>query len=86
MEAPHPFIRNVHNFGIYEKDFFQGQKLLIVMLYLYGMNEGEDERLSYEYITKSKDDTECIQSSIYYTGIQVEVLINYKDAIEKLTI
>jgi hypothetical protein len=76
---------SVYNYGMYEKNFFQGQKLLIVMPYSYGMEEREDERLSYEYITKSKDDTECIQSSIDYTGIQAEVVINYKDAIEKLT-
>ena len=55
------------------------------MLYSYGMNEGEDERLSYNYITKSSDKSECIQSSIDYTGIQAEVVINYKDAIERLT-
>ena len=76
---------SVHNYGMYEKNFFQGQKLLIVMPYSYGMNEGEDERLSYEYITKSKDNTECIQSSIDYTGIKAEVVINYKEAIERLT-
>jgi hypothetical protein len=75
---------SVHNYGMYEKNFFQGQKLLIVMPYSYGMNEGEDERLSYEYITKSMDNTECIQSSIDYTGIKAEVVINYKDAIERL--
>lgn len=50
----------------------------------YGMNKGEDERLSYEYIKKSMDSTECIQSSIDYTGIQVKVIINYKDVIDKL--
>ena len=76
---------SVHNYGMYEKNFFQGQKLLIVMPYTYGMNEGENERLSYQYITRSKDNTECIQSSIDYTGIQAEVVINYKDAIERLT-
>ena len=76
---------SVHNYGMYEKNFFQGQKLLIVMPYSYGMNEGEDERLSYEYITQSMDNTDCFQSSIYYTGIQAEVVINYKDAIERLT-
>jgi len=37
---------SVHNV-MYEKNYFQGQKLLIVMTYLYGMNEGEDKRLSY---------------------------------------
>ena len=76
---------NIHNFGMYVKDFFKGQKLLIVMLYSYGMNEGEDQRLSYNYIKKSFDNTECIQSSIDYTGIQADVVINYKDAIERLT-
>jgi len=55
------------------------------MSYTCGMNEGEDERLSYEYITKSIDNIEYIQSSIDYTGIKAEVVINYKDAIEKLT-
>ena len=57
----------------------------VVMLYSYGMNEGEDERLSYQYITQSMDNTECIQSSIDYTGIKAEIVINYKDAIERLT-
>ena len=75
---------SVHNYGMYEKNFFKGQKLLIVMPYSYGMNEGEDERLSYQYIAQSMDNTECIQSSIDYTGIKAEVVINYKDAIERL--
>ena len=69
---------------MYEKNFFQGQKLLIVMPYSYEMNKSEDERLSYEYILKSFDNSECIQSALDYTGIKVEVVINYKDAIEKL--
>ena len=46
------------------------------MSYTCGMNEGEDERLSYEYITKSIDNIEYIQSSIDYTGIKAEVVIN----------
>ena len=57
-------IFSIHNYDIYKKNFFKRQKLLIVMPYSYGMNEGEDERLSYQYITKSKDNTKCIQSSI----------------------
>ena len=77
---------SVHNYGVHEKNFFQGKKLLIGKPYTCGMNEGEDERLSYEYITKSMiNNTECFQSSIDYTGIKAEVFINYKDAIEKLT-
>ena len=53
------------------------------MPYSYGINKGKNERLSYEYIKKSMDSTECIQSSIDYTDIQAEVIINYKDAIDK---
>ena len=76
---------NIHNQGMYEKNFFKGQKLLIVMPYSYGMNEGEDKRISYEYISKSFDNNDCFQSAIDYTGIQTDVVINYKDAILKLT-
>ena len=76
---------SVHNYGMYERDFFKGQKLLIVMPYSYGMNKGEDSRLSYEYILKPSDNSECIQSSIEFTGIQAEYVTNYKDAIERLT-
>ena len=49
------------------------------MLYSCEMNEEEDNKLSYKNIT------EILQTSIDYTGIEVEVVINYKDAIEKLT-
>ena len=71
---------------MYEKNFFQGQRLLIVMPYSCEMNSEENKNLSYQYITeKSSEDTECIQSSIDYTGIKAEVVINYKDAIERLT-
>ncbi len=77
---------SVHNYGMYEKNFFQGQRILIVMPYSCEMNSEENKNLSYQYITeKSSEDTECIQSSIDYTGITAEVVINYKDAIEKLT-
>ena len=77
---------SVHNYGMYEKNFFQGQRILIVMPYSCEMNSEENKNLSYQYITeKSSEDTECIQSSIDYTGIKAEVVINYKDAIERLT-
>ena len=73
---------SVRNYGMYEKNFFNGQKLLIVMLYSCEINEDEDQRLSYKYIMESKYNTESIQSSLDYTGIKVEVVINYKDAKE----
>ena len=79
------FRYNIFNYGMYRRNLFKGQKLLIVMPYSYGMNEGEDKRISYKYISNPFEDNECFQSSIYYTGIQTDVVINYKDAILKLT-
>ena len=31
------------NYGIYEKDYFKVQKLIILMPYFFGVNEGGDE-------------------------------------------
>ena len=76
---------SIQNYGMYEKNFFKDQKLLIVMPYSCEMNENEDKRLSYQYIQKkSREDTECIQSSIDYTGIKTVVVTNYRDAIREL--
>ena len=75
---------SVHNWGMYQKNYFQGKKLLIIMLYTYGMIDDENEGLSDRYITESKDENECIQSSIDYTGKKCEVVTNYEDAINKL--
>ena len=46
------------------------------MLYTYGMIDDENEGLSDQYICESKDENECIQSSIDYTGIKCEVVTN----------
>ena len=54
------------------------------MLYTFGMIDDENEGLSDRYITESKDENECIQSSIDYTGKKCEVVTNYEDAINKL--
>jgi hypothetical protein len=77
--------KDVHNYGMYEKNFFNGQKLLIVMPYTCEMNSKENKYLSDKYVYLSVDNNECIQSSIYYYGIKCEVVKNYKDAIDRLT-
>ena len=76
---------SIHKFGMYPKDFFKGQKVLIVMLYSAEMNQKENKYLSYKYIkTKSNDKNECILSSLEYTGMEIDISISYKDAIDKL--
>ena len=70
---------------MYPKDFFKGQKALIVMLYSAEMNKKENEYLSYKYIkAKSNPKNECILSSLEYTGMDIDISISYKDAIDKL--
>ena len=76
---------SIHKFGMYPKDFFKGQKALIVMVYSAEMNERENVNLSYKYIkNKSDPKNECILSSLEYTGMDIDISISYKDAIEKL--
>ena len=75
---------SVHKYGMYEENFFKGQKLLIVMPYSCEMNEKEDKRLSHKYIEQTIDDSDCIQSSIDFTGIKAEVVTNYEEAIRRL--
>ena len=76
---------SIHKFDMYPEDFFKGQKALIVMLYSAEMNKKENEYLSYKYIkTKSNPKNECILSSLEYTGMDIDISISYKDAIDKL--
>ena len=75
-------------FGMYPKNWFKGQRILFVMPYSCEMNEKEKRAFSYKYLKEkyeNKKDNECIQSSLDYTGIEVDYVINYKDAILKLT-
>ena len=81
-------IYSIHQFGMYPKNFFKGQKILFVMPYSCEMNNKENKAFSYKYIRekyKNESNYECIKSSLEYTGIDVDYVINYKDAIMKLT-
>ena len=66
---PNAKYKDVHNYGMYEKNFFNGQKLLIVMPYTCEMNSKENKYLSDKYVNQSVGSNECIQSSIDYYGI-----------------
>ena len=73
---------------MYTKDLFKSQKILIVMLWDFTMNpKKEKQELQTQYIFENIDPskTECIKTAVEYFGITVEVVRNYKDAIEKLT-
>ena len=71
---------------MYPKDFLKNKNILIVMLYSAEMNLGENPYLSYNYIKEPPTGKYyCIAKALEYLGIKVDVSINYKSAIKKLT-
>ena len=74
------------NTEIYVKDLLKGQKILIVMLWDYTLNEMNEENFIHpKYIKKENNPTsECIESAVEHFGISLEIVQNYEDAINKL--
>ena len=70
---------------MYKKDLLKGQKILIVMCYTCELNESENKRISPYYINHSEEGEECIKTAIQHYGIELDIVTNYKEAIEKLT-
>ena len=64
---------------MHEKELLKGQKLLFVLLYTEG------DYITPQRIFKGKEGEECIKSSVDYYGIEIDVVQNYQDAIQKLT-
>ena len=72
--------------AILKKDFLKGQKILIVMLWsnkLYGF---ENESIQKEYISKVSSESEfCLKDALDYLGITIDIVENYRSAIERIT-
>ena len=71
---------NINNDGMYERNLLKGQKILFSLLYTEG------DYITLERIYKGKEGEECIQSSIDYYGISIDVATNYQETINKLTL
>jgi len=79
------------NSGMYEKDFYKGQKILFAMFFSSdlrtqgGEATTEDEKkINPKYVKKQIDGEESIASVLEYYGYEVEVVTNYEDAINEL--
>ena len=70
---------------MYRKDLLKGQKILIVMCYTCELNNRENKRIQPYYINHSEVGEECIKTAIAHYGIEIDIVTNYKDAIDKLT-
>ena len=71
--------------AMYPENSLKNKKILVVMLYSAEMNLRENPYLSYRYIKKPQlGKFYCISRSLEYLGIQVDYVIDYESAIEKL--
>jgi len=72
--------------ALYTKDILKTQKILIVMLWDCSLNQKEGRALDKQYIFTSPEPgrTECIKSAVDHYGIELEVVQNYEDAIDRL--
>jgi hypothetical protein len=69
-----------------KKNQLKGQKILIVMLWSKTLNPDENESVHKDYITKvSPESKACLKNALDFLGIIIEIVENYRDAIEKIT-
>ena len=78
------------NSGMYEKDYYRGQKILFAMFFSCELKSQEDsnsekeKRIKPENITKKINNEDCISSVLEYYGYSIEVVTNYEEAINEL--
>ena len=78
------------NSGMYEKDYYRGQKILFAMFFSCELKSQEDsnsekeKRIKPENITKKINNEECISSVLEYYGYSIVVVTNYEEAINEL--
>ena len=69
-----------------EKDALKDQKILIVMLWSEDLDPYKSEDIHKNYITgKSPESEVCLKDALDYLGIIIDIVENYRDAIEKIT-
>jgi len=69
-----------------KKDALKGQKILVVMLWSKTLNPDENECVHKDYLTKVSPESEaCLKDALDHLGIIIDVVENYRNAIEKIT-
>jgi len=74
------------NSAIYVKNLLKTQKILIVMLWDHTLDTDESPKLDPKYLFTSSEPghTECVKTAVDHYGIELVVVQNYEDAINKL--
>ena len=72
--------------GLLKENSLLGQKILIVMLWSYGISSGESDKLQPKYIHQTNSfNSKCIAGTLEYLGVKVVTVLNYVDAIREIT-
>ena len=73
-------------YAMYQKNFLKGQKILIVMLWSKELDPQENQYIHKNYllITIPQNDS-CLKDCLEYYGIEIDIVENYREAIEKIT-
>ena len=79
------------NSGMYERNFYNGQKILFAMFFSSDLKtqggeatSEEEKKINPKYITRRIGKEECISSVLEYYGYSVIVVTNYEEAINEL--
>ena len=69
-----------------KKNELKGMKILIVMLWSKNLNPDENQCVHKDYLTKvSPQSKACLKDALDYLGVTMDIVENYRDAINKLT-
>ena len=70
----------------YNKNFFNGEKILIVHLWTYDMSKNESPFILPKYLLESyKQDNLCLKEAADYYGVNFKIVLNYEDDINEIT-
>ena len=71
---------------MYQKNILKGQKILIVMLWSKELDPQENQYIHKDYLLKTiPQNDSCLKDCLDYYGIKLEIVENYREAIEKIT-
>ena len=74
------------NTEMLKKGTLGGHKILLVMLWTCDMSSKENIRVDPMFITeRPADDEKCLKDALDHFGVDVKVVLNYREAIEELT-
>ena len=72
--------------ALLQKDVLNSQKILIIMLWSKDLDPYENEFIDKKYINYPSPESEaCLKDALDYLGIIIDIVENYRDAIEKIT-